>query len=391
MYNTDISAASPRIAQEGMGYMRRLRFSWLDKRLPNLAVLNTLVLALMGMHWAYVTWRLPLFLWLQRLWPAFREVTTYISTILAGIAALIYILLFLLEKRGGGYAPIRKLVPPICTPDSDTRIPQRPSLSIRLSYSMMRIIVLVLILINVSFFLVLVGNSVSLRLPTEMSIPIPGAEPIRLFLVDPLDSGPATSPAGYDLHVTEPFYLGIHEITESQWRAVMGTLPSPSYGEDYPAANMPWDKCQSFIERLRRTTPFASDIRLPRWAEWEYACQSGVSASFFGGEDILMVREHAWDLGNSGGKPHPVGLLPPNPWGFYDLVGNVSEWCEDFCDVGRASPVSPQTPGSQRAVCGGSFEDDVSNRVTWFVNLPRNLAFEKVGFRIASSSTHERR
>jgi formylglycine-generating enzyme required for sulfatase activity len=155
------------------------------------------------------------------------------------------------------------------------------------------------------------------------------------------------------------FYLGKYEVTQAQWRAVMGSNPSFFKGCDRcPVENVSWDDAQEFIRRLNQLT--GKRYRLPTEAEWEYAARGGELSrgyKYAGSDDPDAV---AWYDGNSGGKTHPVGGKTPNELGLYDMTGNVWEWCQDWygSDYYSGSPsANPQGPasGSFRVYRGGSW------------------------------------
>lgn len=129
-----------------------------------------------------------------------------------------------------------------------------------------------------------------------------------------------------------PFYLGRYPVTQEQWSKVMGNNPSYFRGEKHPVENVSWEDVQAFVRKINaveNTGGKSSVYRLPTEAEWEYAARAGNSGSYFFGDDESKLKEYAWFLKNSGLETHPVGLKKPNPWGFYDLYGNVGEWVQD--------------------------------------------------------------
>jgi formylglycine-generating enzyme required for sulfatase activity len=142
------------------------------------------------------------------------------------------------------------------------------------------------------------------------------------------------------VHISQGFYISATEVTQGQWKQIMGSNPSayPELGDNGPVDQVSWYDCQEFIDRLNRKEN-TSTYRLPTEAEWEYACRAGSTTAFSSG-DITEIScnliEHldavAWYCGNSGFRPHPVGTRQPNAWGIYDMHGNVHEWCEDRCD-----------------------------------------------------------
>jgi tetratricopeptide (TPR) repeat protein len=131
-----------------------------------------------------------------------------------------------------------------------------------------------------------------------------------------------------DGQLEAPLYLGRFEVTQAQWQAVMEANPSQRKGPDLPVESVTWEQVQQFLERLNDLAggPY---FRLPTEAEWEFAARAGTSTRWFFGDDEALLDEYAWYQANSGGRPQPVGRKKPNPWGLYDVYGNVWEWCAD--------------------------------------------------------------
>jgi formylglycine-generating enzyme required for sulfatase activity len=128
--------------------------------------------------------------------------------------------------------------------------------------------------------------------------------------------------------IRRPFWLGKYQVTQEQWQAVMGENPSHFKGKPKnPVESVPWDQCQVFVMKL--TEKLRKRSRLPTEAEWEYACRAGSATEFYFGEAVSSLRAYEWFNGNAGGSTQPVGKLRPNAWGLHDMLGNVSEWCED--------------------------------------------------------------
>ena len=135
------------------------------------------------------------------------------------------------------------------------------------------------------------------------------------------------------IRITKPFYMGACEVTQSQFRAVMGFNPSAfSYkAADDPVDSVSWFQAVEFCKRL--SAKEGVTYRLPTEAEWEYACRAGTTTTYFFGDDPAKLGEYAWvrakHVSNTQ-QPRPVGTRKPNPRGLYDMLGSVSEWCADW-------------------------------------------------------------
>jgi formylglycine-generating enzyme len=210
----------------------------------------------------------------------------------------------------------------------------------------------------------------------EMTVELPGGATIEFVWIDPgsFRMGSSSSEAGHEeqespIHevtISKGFYLGKYEITQRQWEAVIGT--APWFGEDYvqnnpdhPAQYITWNDVQEFIERLNEAA--GKEIyRLPTEAEWEYACRAGTTMRWSFGDDESQLgdyawyRDNAWDVDQRYG--HAVGMKQPNPWGLYDMHGNVYEWCQDwygsYSSGSHRDPTGPSS-GSNRVIRGGYF------------------------------------
>lgn len=178
------------------------------------------------------------------------------------------------------------------------------------------------------------------------------------------------------------FWLGKYEVTQSEWRAVMGTNPAQfsGCGPDCPVERVSWNDAQEFIGKLNARAG-GSRYRLPTEAEWEYAARAGTPGDRYG--DLEAI---AWYARNSGRKTHPVGRKLANAWGLYDMLGNVWEWVEDrYGDYPGASAMDPRGRGTRRARVGrGGSWDAIARacRASARGNgLPGNRT-EMVGFRL---------
>ena len=159
------------------------------------------------------------------------------------------------------------------------------------------------------------------------------------------------------VRITKPFYMGIYEVTQAQYQAVMGGNPSLFKGNDLPVERVSWEDATEFCRRMSQLTGLT--IALPTEAQWEYACRAGTTTPFYFGSNANQLGEYAWYSDNSGRKTHPVGQRRPNAWCLYDMHGNVWEWCADWYEDSYSGPaaVDPQGPqsGADRVRRGGSW------------------------------------
>ena len=188
--------------------------------------------------------------------------------------------------------------------------------------------------------------------------------------------------------LTQGYWLGKTEVTQAQWEALMGSNPSNFKGADRPVEQVSWSDAKEFCAKLterERTAgrlPEGYEYTLPTEAEWEYACRAGSIGDFAGELDKM-----GWFLSNSENQAHPVAQKQANAWGFYDMHGNVGEWCLDW--YGAYPVAASQDPtgsafGSYRVFRGGSWHDDAQS----YRSARRNFGSPDkinayVGFRVA--------
>jgi formylglycine-generating enzyme required for sulfatase activity len=136
--------------------------------------------------------------------------------------------------------------------------------------------------------------------------------------------------------LTKGFYMSVHLVTQEQWQGVMGKNPSHFKGEkNLPVDSVSWEDCQEFLQKLAQIKGQA--YRLPTEAEWEYACRANTTTPFHFGETISTDQANyngngTYGEGKQGAtrrKTTPVASFPSNPWGLYDMHGNVWQWCLD--------------------------------------------------------------
>jgi len=210
----------------------------------------------------------------------------------------------------------------------------------------------------------------------EITVDLPGGATMEMVWIEPgmftmgsPDSEPGRSVQEgpqREVTISRRFWLGKYEITQKQWVVVMGSNPShfSGWGANHPVENISWYEVQSFIHALNESAG-DSLYRLPTEAEWEYACRAGTTTRWSFGDDESQLGDYAWYDDNACAVgacyPHEVGTKLPNPWGLYDMHGNVSEWCQDwqgdYSSGSRIDPIGPTT-GSTRIMRGGSFADN---------------------------------
>ncbi|MHC4180545.1 MAG: formylglycine-generating enzyme family protein [Planctomycetota bacterium] len=170
------------------------------------------------------------------------------------------------------------------------------------------------------------------------------------------------------------FYMDTCEVTQESYRSLMGRNPAKFQESDRPVERVSWydatqycnarslrEDLQPCYDRETLKCDFGADgYRLPTEAEWEYACRAGTATGWSFGSGAGKLKRHAWFKGNSAKTTHPVRQKSPNPWGLYDMHGNVWEWCNDFSSEsyqGRAEGQDPHGPatGQERVLRGGSW------------------------------------
>ena len=160
------------------------------------------------------------------------------------------------------------------------------------------------------------------------------------------------------------YYIGKYEVTQAQWKAVMGNNPSSFKGDNLPVESVSWNEVQEFIKKLNQMT--GKSYRLPTEAEWEYAARGGNNSRGYKYSGSNNIGSVAWYYDNSGSTTHPVGSKSPNELGIYDMSGNVREWCQDRWASNYYSSSPQRNPqgsasGSDRVLRGGCWDNDARN------------------------------
>ncbi len=171
------------------------------------------------------------------------------------------------------------------------------------------------------------------------------------------DEGPV-----HRVKIANAFNMSKYEITQRQWRDIMGNNPSYFKGDNLPVEQVSWIQVQDFISRLNDKEGI-NKYRLPSEAEWEYAARAGTYTRYYFGDNASKLGDYEWFIENSGSgciKTHEVGQKKPNPWGLYDMPGNVWEWVQDvYHDSYNGAPTDGRAwegNGSHRVTRGGSFD-----------------------------------
>ena len=207
------------------------------------------------------------------------------------------------------------------------------------------------------------------------------------------------------------FYVGKYEVTQAQWRAVMGTDPGFFKGDDLPVEQVSWKDADAFCRKLSELT--GRQYRLPTEAEWEYACRAGTAGGFYAELDSIgwfgdnsgdervdaseLYRKHGEDyvkvlLEKYGHRTRPVGQKQPNGFGLYDMSGNVSEWCQDVFHGsydGAPADGSAWLGGGDngfRVRRGGSFlATALASRSAFRTRTNLDMRHSTFGFRVAAT------
>jgi len=168
-------------------------------------------------------------------------------------------------------------------------------------------------------------------------------------------------------------YLGIYEVTQAQWKALMGSNPSKFKSDDHPVESVSWYDIHKFIEILNGMEG-KDKYRLPTEKEWEHACRAGSTDKWCFGDDESQLKNYAWYVLNSDDSTHPVGLKRPNPWHLNDMHGNVAELCLDdwgYREINR----------------GGSWCSLINRtQCSRYGMTPKYSKYPFIGFRLVSTS-----
>ncbi|MDE3259282.1 MAG: SUMF1/EgtB/PvdO family nonheme iron enzyme [Gemmatimonadota bacterium] len=239
-------------------------------------------------------------------------------------------------------------------------------------------------------------EDITVTLPRGIKLEMVWIQPGRFIMGSPTTESKRDDDEGpqHEVTITKGFYLGKYEVTQEQWEAVMNTRPWSTPGVEgdprkakFPAFNLSWREVNTFLRRLNEAQE-SEVFRLPTEAEWEYACRAGTTTAWSFGSDSSRVGSYARYYENSRsatvlengiiayGNPEPqeTGGVFANPWGLYDMHGNVWEWVQDvygpYAGEPQTDPTGPDQPtpaelagyaypGEFIVVRGGGFLDTV--------------------------------
>ena len=157
----------------------------------------------------------------------------------------------------------------------------------------------------------------------------------------------------------DSYYIAETEVTQAQWKAVMGLNPSYRKGNNHPVENVSWDDAMEFCKKLSELT--GKKYTLPTEAQWEYAARGGNKSKGYTYSGSNNINDVAWYKYNSYDQLHPVKEKQPNELGLYDMSGNVKEWCLGWFGIysssSQTNPTGPES-GSHRVLRGGHYYGD---------------------------------
>ena len=225
----------------------------------------------------------------------------------------------------------------------------------------------------------------------------------RYILVEPGEflmgdsSGTRSEQPPHSVSILEPYFCGERPVTQAHWQSIMGFNPS-AFTDGWAAGLRPveqvsWDDAQEFVSRLNELDQGAERLgitgewRLPSEPEWEYMARAGTTTRWAFGDRDSDLNDYGWHAGNSGASTREVGQKKANPWGFLDLHGQVSEWCQDAFSPDYSHHIPQQTPlkgdSLRRVHRGGSwFTESDSTRCSSRGSAMKHQKTDGIGLRL---------
>jgi len=200
------------------------------------------------------------------------------------------------------------------------------------------------------------------------------------------NSGDESVKPAHTVNISKGFWIGKYEVTQKQWKEVMGSNPSYFKKANLPVEKISWYDCLKFCKKLSLKTGL--NFRLPSEAEWEYACRAGTTTKYYSGNSVSGLVEIAWCRKNSDNTSRPVGGKRPNAFGLYDMVGNVWEWCwdnwHDDYDGAPDDGSSWISKGNSSRVLrgGGWYGDDEQCSSSSRISFMSDYTYTTYGFRV---------
>ena len=233
------------------------------------------------------------------------------------------------------------------------------------------------------------------KVEAERTIALSNGVQLKMIRVEPgsfmmgSENGYSSEEPVHQVTLTKPYYLGETEVTQAQWRAVMGYNPSHFQRDSRPVEVVSWHDAMEFCQKLNDEgkAPRGWKFTLPTEAQWEFAARGGNKSKGYKYSGSNNVEDVAWSKSNSGEEAHAVRQKQANELGLYDMSGNVYEWCLDWYGGYSSSEVTdPQGPqgGSDRVRRGGSWTTyaEFCYSAIRFYRDP-NYRDDSIGFRLA--------
>jgi formylglycine-generating enzyme required for sulfatase activity len=226
------------------------------------------------------------------------------------------------------------------------------------------------------------GRTKTITLPGGAAMEMVWCPPGSFMMGSPAsEKGRDVDETQHRVTLTKGFWMAKYEVTQKQWKSVMGNNPSHFKGDDRPVDSVSWERCQEFCRE--------TGLQLPTEAQWEYACRAGSTGPYGGNGKMGDMGWYDWNSGFMFTKrTHPVGEKRANAWGLHDMHGNVEEWCADgyrtYSHETETDPMGPST-GSDRIWRGGDYYCPAKNcRSAFRFSYNSKATFFNLGFRPCS-------